>query len=464
MYLNRNLPVFLAGLLILISLTAGCGDTQSGNTNTANTPEAFNHPDWSYNATIYELNTRQFTQEGTFEAAQQKLDELKELGIKIIWVMPIQPIGEKNRKGELGSYYSIKDYKAVNPEFGTMEDFKSFVDAAHQRDMYVILDWVANHTAWDHHWTKEHPEYYNKDEDGNFQPPVEDWTDVIDLDYENEQLREDMRSSMKYWVQEADIDGFRCDVASMVPTDFWSKTREELDQIKPVFMLAEAEKPEHHEEAFDMSYGWSTHHMMNEIAAGNKEAYHMDSLLRVNRARFPDHAFRMQFTSNHDENSWNGTVFERMGDGAKTFAVLSATMEGMPLVYNGQETGLDKRLEFFQRDPINWKEDSEFRDFYTKLLHLKRDNEALLNGTRGAPMDKISVKDTTNIYAFHRSGDEDKVLVFLNMSDKDLMVHANDDDLAGQYTRLFTDEEVSLTTEDRLNMKAWEYRVYVASN
>lgn len=459
MSIRQILPVYLSGLLFLSLLISGCSEPQ----NTDMSQEAFAHPDWSYNATIYELNTRQFTAEGTFKAAQQRLDKLEELGVKIIWFMPIQPIGEKNRKGKLGSYYSIKDYTAINPEFGNMEDFKDFVDAAHQRGMYVILDWVANHTAWDHHWTKEHPEYYNKDEDGNFQPPVEDWTDVIDLNYENEDLRKEMRNSMKFWVQEADIDGFRCDVASMVPTDFWNNTRKELDKIKPVFMLAEAEKPEHHEKAFDMSYGWSTHSMMNEIAAGNKEAYHLDSLLMVNRTRFPYHAFRMQFTSNHDENSWNGTVFERMGEGAKAFAVLTATMEGMPLVYNGQETGMKKRLEFFERDPINWKDDSEFRNFYTKLLHLKRNNDALLNGTRGAPMDKLAVSDTTNIYAFHRSGNGDKVVVFLNMSDDKLMVQVNDQDLAGSYRRLFTEEDVSLTTKDRMNLNPWEYRVYVAS-
>ena len=455
MFKRANVWVWAAIFALGLS---GCG-TQ--NTENQAAKEVFDHPEWSYNATIYELNTRQFTEEGTFAAAEKKLQELKELGIEIVWVMPIHPIGEKNRKGELGSYYAIKDYKGVNPEFGDLEDFKSFVNRAHELEMKVIIDWVANHTAWDHPWTETNPEYYNRDEDGNFQPPVEDWSDVIDLNYENPDVWAAMIDALEYWVREADIDGYRCDVASMVPTDFWNEARMRLDEIKPVFMLAEAEKPEHHNQAFDMSYAWSMHHVMNKVASDEMEVYHIDSTLRANRARFPEHAFRMQFTSNHDENSWNGTVFERLGDGAKTFAVLSATMEGMPLIYNGQEVGMDKRLEFFDKDPIEWKE-SDFRPFYTQLMHLKQDHPALRNGTRGEPMERISTSDTTSVYAFSRGEAGEKVVVFLNFSGEQVSFEAEHSTLSGTYERLFGGEEVTLEDMESLTLEPWEYRVLVA--
>lgn len=210
-------------------------------------------PEWVKNAVIYEVNVRQYTPEGTFNAFTEHLPRLKTLGVDILWFMPVNPIGVKNRKGPLGSYYSVKDYTAVNPEFGTMEDFRRLVEQVHEQGMYAIIDWVPNHTAWDHRWTKEHPDWYKQDEKGEFVSPF-DWTDVIQLDYDNEEMRQEMIEEMIFWIRESDIDGYRCDVAHMVPVDFWDEARKELDKVKPVFMLAESDQYFLHKNAFDMTY------------------------------------------------------------------------------------------------------------------------------------------------------------------------------------------------------------------
>jgi glycosidase len=235
--------------ILILAILSSCSTHNNNIVEINQTP-----PEWSYNSTIYEANIRQFTPEGTFAAFEEHLPKLKQMGIEIIWLMPIHPIGEKNRKGTLGSYYSVKDYKGINPKFGTEEDFKSLVNAIHDQDMYIIIDWVANHTAWDHPWTKTNKDFYTLDSEGNFVPPVPDWSDVIDLNFENKELWLQMIDAQKYWIEEFDIDGYRCDVAAMVPNEFWGKARLELDQIKPVFMLAEAHEPELHENGFDMTY------------------------------------------------------------------------------------------------------------------------------------------------------------------------------------------------------------------
>ncbi|HLW07104.1 MAG TPA: alpha-amylase family glycosyl hydrolase, partial [Marinilabiliaceae bacterium] len=335
--------------------------------------------EWSKDAVIYEVNTRQYTEAGTFEAFEAHLPRLKELGVDILWFMPIYPIGEKNRKGTLGSYYSIRDYQAVNPEFGTMEDFKSLVQKAHELDMKVILDWVANHTSWDHEWITTHPEWYTKDSIGNMIAPF-DWTDVAQLDYTQEGVRTAMKSALNFWVNETDIDGYRCDVAGMVPVDFWESAAEELNAIKPIFMLAEDEaETDLLLKAFNANYGWEFHHIMNDIAKDDKTAVDATEYLQNITNKYPKGAYPMQFTSNHDENSWNGTTHERMGDAANTFAALTFVVEGMPLIYNGQEAGLNKRLEFFEKDFIDWS-DLSASQLYSQLIKLKKENKALWNG------------------------------------------------------------------------------------
>lgn len=445
MTLNEQFyPILLVALTVAITI-AGCSAEESSEP----AENGVEHPEWSENANIYEVNIRQYTEEGTFDAFRRDhLERLDEMGVDILWIMPIHPIGEENRKGELGSYYSITDYKAVNPEFGDMEDFKALVEEAHERGMKVILDWVANHTAWDHVWTEEHPEWYETNEEGNFTPPVEDWSDVIQLDYENEEMRDAMADAMRFWVEEANIDGYRCDVAEMVPTDFWNRVRSDLDEIKPVFMLAEAEVPEHHEEAFDMSYAWEFHGLMNDIASGEKPLSAIDEQMEKEAENFGADDYRMMFTSNHDENSWNGTVEERMGENAENFAVLSATIHGMPLIYSGQEAGLDKRLEFFERDPISWDE-LPLEDFYTTLNNLKTNNEALWNGASGGQFTKVETDKEEEVYAYRRIKDDHEVFVMLNFSDEDQEVSMmNGAELADQtYTDVFSGDELIFDDE-----------------
>ena len=270
-------------LVLLIALLCGCSKNPGGAASpTGNQPDPYQpmpyvklkHPEWSKNATIYQINTRQFTQEGTFRAAEQQLPRLKELGVDILWLMPINKIGEKNRKGTLGSPYAVQDYYSVNPEFGTLDDLKHFVAAAHQRGMYVILDWVANHTAWDNVLVTRASRMVRARLEGRVHAnAVVDWSDIIDLDYSHPGLRKYMTEALKYWVKEADIDGYRCDVAGFVPLDFWNNARKELDAIKPVFMLAEWESRDLHAEAFDMTYAWSWYDAVHEITTGRRKTW-----------------------------------------------------------------------------------------------------------------------------------------------------------------------------------------------
>lgn len=419
-----------------------------------------NTPEWSKNSTIYEVNVRQFTPEGTFKAFQAHLPRLQKMGVDILWLMPINPIGEKNRKGSLGSYYAVKDYKAVNPEFGSMEDFKTLVKEAQKLGMHVIIDWVANHTSPDNVWVDQcHQNWYTLDSAGHLQPTIgTDWWDVADLNYNNPEMRVEMIESMKFWLKEANIDGFRCDVADWVPVDFWNSARAELDKIKPVFMLAEAENPQHHIAAFDMSYGWEFHHVMNKIAKGEKNVSTIHEYFK-NQAKFPKEAYRMQFTSNHDENSWNGTEMERMGDARFAFAVLAATVNGMPLVYNGQEASLSKRLRFFDKDTISWKK-LDLEGFYTKLLNLNKNNQALWNGTYGGELKIISDEKDPNVFAFVREKNGQKVLCVFNLSKTKQTFAYNSDLTTGTYTDLFSGKKVSLKMKGTMKLEPWAYKVY----
>jgi cyclomaltodextrinase len=418
------------------------------------------HPAWSYNKTIYEVNIRQYTKSGTFKAFEKRLPELKKMGVGILWIMPINPIGIKNRKGELGSYYSVKDYFTVNPEFGSADDFKELVKKIHSAGMYVILDWVADHTSWDNNLTKEHPDFYKKDSAGNFIAPVKDWTDVIALDYDNKNLWAYMIKALKFWVEKYDVDGFRCDVADMVPTPFWVEARKQLNKIKPVFMLAESEKPELQVKAFDMTYSWDFYKLMNNIAKGKDSATGLISYFKRESDIFPVNDYRMRFTSNHDENSWNGTEFERLGAAAPTFAALTFVIPGMPLIYSGQEAGQKKRLDFFARDPIEWKE-SPFRSLYTKLVHLKTENEALWNGTKGGKMILVSANNDKSIFSFIREKGTDKIFTVFNLTDKQVNANLSSDILKGNYTNYFIGKNIVLTNKATFKLKPWEYLIFV---
>ena len=414
---------------------------------------------WSKNANIYEVNVRQYTQEGTFNAFKAHLPRLKEMGVDILWLMPVNPIGEKNRKGSLGSYYSVRNYVAINPEFGNMEDFKNLVKEAHSLGMYLIIDWVANHTAWDHAWITDHPDWYAKDSSGQQPYAPFGWEDVAQLDYSNRDLRNAMTESLAFWVKEADIDGFRCDVASMVPTDFWDSSRRVLDQIKPVFMLAEAEKDSLLLNAFDMDYGWSLLSINNKIAKGKANLSALDGYFAKLDTTLPVGAIKMNFTTNHDENSWNGTVQDIYKDGRKTFAVLTATIPGMPMIYSGQEADYNHALLFFEKDPIVWN-DFPMAGFYKTLLSLKHDNAALWNGLEGGTSRRIPSLADTAVFAFLREKDDKKVFVVLNLTGQIQQIKLACDGFAGQYSDVFGGGTMNLPKEFARDLKPWEYLVY----
>ena len=402
-------------LLILaaaIAMMAGCGQ------NKAEGPARDHHPEWTYNSVVYEVNVRQFSEEGTFKGVEANLPRLKDLGVDVLWFMPIYEIGNEERKGTLGSYYAISDYCKVNPEFGTMQDFDDLLAAAHAQGFRVILDWVANQTAPDHVWMAEKPaDFYERDSLGNAIYEY-DWTDTRSLNYENEEVWKAQDECMRFWLDKG-VDGFRCDAAGEMPAKFWHAVLPAIKADYPdAYLLAEAEKPElaDPDSDFDATYAWELHHLMNDIAQGKEGVDALKEYIARDAERFPATAFRLMFTSNHDENSWSGTEFERMGDAAKLMEVLCFTLpQGQPLVYTGQEIGLSRRLEFFEKDPITDWNANEYTDFIKTLVNLKHDNHALDAGEHGGKFALIE-DCPENVFAFSRTCDDDCVTVVANMS------------------------------------------------
>jgi glycosidase len=375
--------------------------------------------------------------------------------------MPIHPIGLKGRKGSLGSPYSVRDYYGVNPEFGTLDDLKHFVNCAHALGLHVILDWVANHTAWDNPLSSEHPEWYARDWKGDFRPtPWWDWPDIIDLDYGQEDVRRYMTEALKYWVREVDIDGYRCDVAGFVPTDFWNQARKELDAIKPVFMLAEWENRDLHAEAFDMTYAWSWNETVHRITQGLADVSSLYVYYSWNEKAFPKDGMRMLFVSNHDKNAWEGTEFEQFGDGLEAAMVLSGVSEGMLMLYNGQEAGNPRRLSFFERDPIEWRE-HPLGALYQKLIALKKENTALWNGKWGERMINVFNSAPARVLSFVRQNEHNKVFVVINFSDQPQTVTFQESLCHGQYREAFGGEMVEIGDATQLMLKPWGYKVFV---
>lgn len=367
------------------------------------------------NSVVYEMNVRQYTPEGTFEAAAEQLPRLKELGIDILWLMPIHPIGTKERKGTLGSYYAISDYCDVNPEFGTMADFEKFLDKAHRLGFRVILDCVANHTSPDAKWINECPaDWYVRDSLGNTVVNY-DWTDIAELNYDNRDVWTAMQAAMRFWMEKG-VDGFRCDMACEVPFEFWAETISMLrSEWLDMYMLAEGEDPRLHTVAgFDASYAWELHHLLNDIAQGRKNIPELLEYIEKDAAAVPSDALRLMFTSNHDENSWAGTEFERMGDAAGAMAVLTFTLpSGQPLIYTGQEMGWNKRFEFFEKDPIPAWEENSYTDFYKELVNLRHVHPALAAGRDGGNFEVVSVQDSTLVFDRAVPGDTVRVKVQL---------------------------------------------------
>ena len=437
-------------------LAAGCSAKDDGAVGI--------HPDWSYNAVIYEMNVRQYTPEGTFAAAAEELPRLQKLGVDVIWLMPIYPIGVDQRKGTLGSYYAISDYCAVNPEFGTMADFGDFLARAHDAGFKVILDWVANHTSPDAVWESGKPsDWYVRDSLGNTVTQY-DWTDIAELNYDNKDMREEMRRSMRFWL-DMGVDGFRCDMACEVPLDFWRETLPELRREYPgTYYLAEGENPELHRDAFDASYAWELHHLLNDIAKGKKSAADLKAYIGKDAAACPPEAFRLMFTSNHDENSWAGTEFERMGDAADVMALLTFLLpSGQPLIYTGQEIGYDHRFEFFEKDPVPAWEWNERSDFYRSLVDMRHAHPALAAGEKGGAIEYLDT-DAADVLVFSRSvsasesldGEADEVIAAVNLGAEDADISLPFDGEAAEY---FSGKTYSAGEE--VSLPAWSWLVFV---
>lgn len=419
------------------------------------------HTDWAYDATIYELNTRQATAEGTFAAAEALLPEIKESGVDIIWIMPIQPIGVLERKGTLGSYYAISDYCAFNPEFGTRADFEHFLAKAHELGMKVILDWVANHTAPDSEWTKNDGWHY-RDSLGKLMVQY-DWTDISKLNYDNQDMRAAMKQAMHWWMDTIGIDGFRCDVAGEVPTDFWNDVMAEIKVKHPdMFTLAEdeAEAQDLTESAFDMYYGWTLHHLMNGVAQGKNTVEDLWGYFAKVDTTIRHDAIRMNFTSNHDENSWNGTEFERMGDATDLFAAFTYIVPGMPMIYTGQMSGNHHRLEFFEKDLIDRVENAPQKALYKGLNDLRAANRALWSNEKGGAMLRLAA-DNDKVFACVRTKECPKhgnntVVAVMNMSAEPQTVTVDLTGHEGEYTCI-CGKAMTLATSQTFELQPWQY-------
>ena len=420
--------------------------------------EIYKRADWITDTNIYEVNIRQYTTEGTFNAFAKALPRLKDMGVEVLWIMPVHPIGKINRKGTLGSYYAISDFKAINPEFGTAADYKNLIKLAHDCGMKVIMDWVANHAAWDNVWTKDHPEYFVRDNEGNFLPPY-DWTDVIQIDHHNAAEQDAMIDAMSYWVTDFNIDGYRADLAHLTPLDFWKKARTAIEPLKPnLFWLAESEEINYHE-VFDATFTWEWMHSTEKFYKGNIKMDSLYNVLAKYDTDFPATAYRMYFTSNHDENTWNGTAFEKYGDMLKALTVFNCTWNGIPMIYSGEEIPNMKRLQFFEKDTIKWTGEYLMHDFYKTLLGLRKKNIALRAADPAVTTFHIITEGGKNIMAYLRKNEPDEVIVFLNLSNEKSRFTIKDRLINGAYINVFNKDESQLNTGTFIIMQPWDYLV-----
>jgi len=411
---------------------------------------------WSLNSNIYEVNVRQYTPEGTFNAFAQHLPRLKDMGVEILWFMPVTPISKEKRQGTLGSYYACADYKAINPEFGSLTDFKSLIKKAHELGQKVIIDWVANHTGWDHIWTKTNPEFYKHDAEGKFYD-TNNWHDVIDLNYYDHGMRTAMIDAMSYWVKECDIDGFRCDMCHLVPLDFWNQARVALDVIKPLFWLGETlDVP--YLQVFDALYGWRWMSATQKYYRQEINLSQLKDVLNHYQFDLPANTFPMLFTSNHDENTWNGTEYEKYGEMAAPLAVFSCTWNGVPLIYTAQELPLRKRLPFFDKDEVNWNGTPELHAFYKTLLQLRKQHAALQTGEVAKPT-LLPTSDNDRVLAFVRKNEGKELLVILNLSAQEVNIQLPEIAVQGKFTNVFTQQAVTVNAGFSTQLKAYEYLV-----
>jgi glycosidase len=467
--------------LAVLTLFSCKNETEKSAEN-SNTEIANFSSDVEENAVIYEVNIRQYSPEGTFNAFTKDIPQLKELGVKIIWVMPIFPISQTKRKATggddskfasempaaeqhkyLGSYYAVSDFKKVNPEFGTIEDFRNLVKTAHDNGIYVILDWVPNHTGWDHVWIKNHPEYYTKNAKGEIIDPINPetgkswgWSDVADLNYDNQGLRKEMTADMLHWIKNENIDGFRCDVASNVPLDYWQQAIPQLRKEKNIFMLAEAWEPELLKDGlFDMAYGWEAHHTMNRIAQGKNSVKDWYKLILDNQKKYNTNDILMNFVDNHDENSWNGTTKSRLAKAEEAMTALSYVMPGMPLIYSGNEYSLNHSLKFFEKDSIPKTKGAAW-ELRRKLGKLKTENSALNGGKKSASYKKIKTSNDTEILAFERKKNGEKIIYIANLSDKTISTSLP---INGEFVDFITGKKIIFDAKLNTQLQPWQYYI-----
>ncbi|WP_462221677.1 alpha-amylase family glycosyl hydrolase [Ferruginibacter sp.] len=458
--MKKIISLFTA-LLIIAACNNQVNTNSNKEKNTMTTTE-YKKAAWINNTNVYEVNLRQYTKEGTFNAFAKELPRLKEMGVETLWFMPITPIAQKKMKGTMGSYYACSDYTSINPEFGNLQDFKNLVKEAHAMGFKVIIDWVANHTGWDHVWTKTHPEYFEKDSATNDFKIASGMDDIIELDFKNPDLRKAMIDAMRYWITECDIDGYRCDLAFWVELDFWLEARTELEKTKTLFWLAESDPVEHADyfKAFDACYTWAWMHKTEDFYKKNQDKNILDSVLQQYNTVCGATGIPLWFTTNHDENSWNGSEYEKYGAMAKALAVFSFTWNGMPMIYSGQELPNMKRLKFFDKDPIEWSGKYELHDFYKTLLSLKKNNAALRAGDAAVTTHLLSTTADKNILAFIRKNGNSEVLVLINFSKEKISFNTNDTNLTGKYTNVFNKKEKDFTVVKSFEMQPWGYEVF----
>jgi glycosidase len=449
----RRVAVLLAGALAAAPALAAPDYTPREMVQITNA-------EWTRDAVLYQLNTRQFTSEGTFKAAQAQLPRLAAMGVDIIWLMPVHPIGEANRKGSLGSPYAVRDYRAVNPELGTEAEFRAFVAEAHRHGLKVILDWVANHSATDNPLTLSHPEWYTRTPEGALTSPAgTDWSDVADFDYSQPGLRRYMTESLAFWVREYGIDGFRCDVAGYVPLDFWETARAELDTIKPVFMLAEWEQRDLHARAFDATYGWGWKEAMQRLVKSGEGAGPIRGYYAGQAETWPRAAMRMVYTENHDQNAWDGVASRIYGPAYEAAIALSFVGPGLPLIYNGQEADNERQLKFFERDPILWRE-GKHAALFAQLIALKTAQPALHNGRFGAGLVEVPTSAASDVFAFTRGAAGQRVFAVFNLSPRAHAVTLATARHHGRYTDALSGAAMTFAGGETLALPAWGYRIY----
>jgi glycosidase len=459
MRIKKALTSALVAALVLVGGITATTPSQAASTLTS--------PSWMSNATVYEVNVRQYTAEGTFNAFATHLPRLKKLGVKVLWLMPIQPISKEKRKGTLGSYYSIADYKATNPEFGNAADFKKLVDSAHAQGFKIVLDWVPNHTGWDNPWITKNPEWYTKNSAGQIiHPEGTDWTDVADLNYSNQAMRAEMIASMKYWVDTYDIDGFRVDVAGAVPDDFWKTATETLTAVKPLWMLAEAQVGDVEiGRDFSSAYNWPLKDTFNGLKSGSSDRWNIGYEISNIKSSYPKGTYPMNFVTNHDENSWNGTEDERLGSAAavRAASVISFTLPGAPLLYTGQEVGMNKALKFFEKDQVDYPATtSPMTPFFTKLVELKTKSPALAVGAAAGSIAEVTTSKNV-VTAYARVAGKAKVLVAVNLSGKATSVKLTWAKNAGTYFDYATNKSVKIASSQTITIPAWGYKIYTTN-